>query len=137
MKKYATVKYLKEIEVSELDITNTQKVFGKDIYDNDGGHEFIRKQLNKEYGYEGESEEISIDTLEKIIDKMKKAGANYMEIVPHGDHHGYVFYGLEIRKSTADEIFDQESKRRKNNELIKCYQKLDEEMKEISKKLNQ
>lgn len=135
MKKYATIKYLKEIEVSELDLANTQKVLGKNIYDSEDGHEFIYLHLNKDHGYEGESEQISIDTLEKIIARMKKAGANYMEIVPHGDHNGYVFYGLDIKKSTADEISKFEKYQEMKSELRKRHAEINDELKEIYSKL--
>jgi len=102
-KKYITFKYLKEIEESDLDISTVEKILGKNAYE-DPGFESLFFFLNKDYGYERESEMISIDLLEKTIVNLKKAGANYMEIMHHGDHNGYVFYGIEVRKSTKEEV---------------------------------
>jgi hypothetical protein len=134
MKKYATQTYLKEIEVSELDLENAEEIFGKDIFDDDNSYEYIYKKLNKDYGWQGESQEIKIETLEKVIAKLKQKGANYLEIVPHGDHHSYILYGIEIRESTKEEIEDHESKRKQRTELKKEYERLMKQVDEVKRK---
>jgi hypothetical protein len=129
MKKHITFKYLKEIEKSEIDIDTLQKIGGKNIFED--GYERVIKNLSKEYGWEGESEPISISDLEKVIAKLKKTGANYVEIYPHGDHNGYVFYGLEIRKSTKEEIDEINKIRKKRDELSRKYHELNTELQKI------
>ena len=132
-KNFVTEKYLTELEESELDMSNLDKVFGGDKWSEEG-YDTIRISRNEQFSYEGEAEPISIELLEKVIAKIKKTGATHMEIVNHGDHHGYVFLGLEIRKSTAEEIESFKNKDKKKKELDLEYKNLEKQMKEIQTK---
>ena len=128
-KKYLTFRYLKEIEESDLDISTVEKILGKDAYE-DPGFERLFFPLNKDYGYETETQRISIELLEKTIAKLKKSGANYMEIMHHTDHNGYVFYGIEVRKSTPEEIENE-----KRNDIAR--ERIEKRMEELKKEFNE
>lgn len=100
--KYIKKSYLKEIEVSELDLENVDNILGV----NEDGHNYnyiTNIDYNKHY-WAGETQEIEIDKLIETVTKLKKSGANYVEILHHGDHHGYVFYGIEMRNATKEEV---------------------------------
>ena len=127
---HMTFKYLKEIELSELDMDAVHHVLGKNAYE-EPGFQKIFIPLNKEYGYEMETERISIEVLEKTIAKLKKAGANYMEIMHHSDHNGYVFYGIEVRKSTQEEIDEEKRKEIAKERIDKRLEELQSEFQKL------
>lgn len=125
-KQYLTFKYIKEIEESDLDIDTVEKILGKDAYE-EPGFERIFIPLNVEYGYEQEADRISITLLEKTIAKMKKAGASHLEMMHHSDHRGYVFYGVEVRRSTKAEVDDLKIKNLAKEEIERRLEELDKE----------
>ena len=130
-KKFVTYKYLKAIEESELDIEAVENVLGKNAYE-EPGFERIFVNENKN-GWSGEAERISIELLRKTIDKLEKTGANYVEVFHHTDHNGYVFYGLEVRKSTPEEIEDEKRKELAGERIKKRLSELKSEAVELQK----
>ena len=128
--KYIKKAYLKEIEVSDLDLDNVDKILGH----NRDGHDYdvIITAKNGIY-WHNEAIEISIDLLIEKLEELKKADANYVEIMYHCDHHGYNLNGLKMTKATKEEInaykkaekmAEDASKQKEINELEKKLSKL-------------
>src|ERR1035437_113914 len=105
MKKLGITKtYKKEIELSELDFV-IQESIHKDWYGDSHVNDSRVVITNNGKGrWEGDAIPIDIDEAIRTLEKLKKTGANFAEIMYHTDHNGYVFNGLEVRKSTEDEI---------------------------------
>lgn len=103
-KKYIHHTTIKEIELCDLDLHRDDFVFGL----NKDGHEYdgwIKKQRgNQNYWWCGENDYAEIDKVIETLNELKKAGATHVDITPHGDHHGYYFYGSIFRKATEKEI---------------------------------
>jgi len=98
---YVTKKYFKEIEISEIDFVNDNLLFGQseDYIDK----EYITTEVEHSW-YAGESYPMEIDAMIETLNNLKEQGANFVEVVYHCDHIGYVFNGLEMRKATKQEI---------------------------------
>jgi hypothetical protein len=79
--------------------------------------------------YEGDSYAMSIISLEKILTKLKKKGANYVEIMYHCDHIEYEINGLEVHKTTPEEFIEYD-------EMVKTATE-EAKKKEIAKLQNQ
>lgn len=126
-----TKTYKKEIELSEIDILLNQTIH-KDWYDGDIDAR-VKITKTRKGDWEGEAIPVNIDDVIKTMEQLKKSGSNYCEIMYHSDHNGYVFNGMEIRKSTEAEIKKHakgEAKRKKiekqMRELQKQYEKKQE-----------
>jgi len=126
--KYIYYKIVKEIELSELDFVNQDKILG--IHPENDSWEY--QLIENKPKYYIEAEEIEIDSAIKTLEKLKKAGANYTQIVAHVDHHGYEFYGLEMREATKEEVEDHLNKDKKDLENAKQI-KINELEKELTK----
>lgn len=101
--KYIKETYTEEVEHSDLDLINVDEILGL----NEDGHDYRMITTGGiDMWWNGEAQQINIDTLIDTLQKMKKNGANYVEIMHHGDHHGYNIYGVELRKATYGEIRD-------------------------------
>lgn len=95
--------YKDEISLTEIDFTLRDKILGK----NWDKHEerFGQITLNDDHNsWKGESHPINIDDVIKILEKLKSKGSNYVEIMYHCDHIGYYFNGLDIHRSTDEEV---------------------------------
>jgi hypothetical protein len=116
--KYIYRKFVKDLDLSELDFENQDAVLGH----NRDGHEYnvITEKAEGCDGYHDEQEEIEIDFAIKNLQELKKAGANYAQIMAHVDHHGYEFYGLEMREATKEEV---DNYLNKDKESIKKFKK--------------
>ncbi len=114
MKKTIKRKYIEEEEISDLDLMLVDNIFGN----NPNGHDY-GVISNRGFDFSGEADEIEIDSLIKTLEDLKKKGANYVEIVPHIDHHGYVLTSLEIRKATKEEIIAEKEKQNRGKALAK------------------
>lgn len=100
--KYLRKIYVKTLSREDLDLENPDEIFGL----NEDGHDYdvIREDKSGGY-YTGEVQPINIDTAIKTLNDLKKySSANYVEIYPHLDHHGYHFTGIEMREATDDEV---------------------------------
>ena len=84
--------------------------------------------------WEGECDPILIDTLIDTLTKMKKT-CNYVEVMFHCDHHGYVLNGLEITKSTPEETKAYCSKKAKHDEKMAQIIKLRNELKKMENEI--
>lgn len=104
--RYIKKKYIEEEEVSELDLELVEVVLGE-CKDEDYDYDIIS---NRGFDYSGEGDAMEIDNLIEILQDFKKNGANYVEMMNHCDHHGYVFSSLEIRKATKEDIQAEKEK---------------------------
>lgn len=111
-----TKTYLKEIELSEIDFELNEDIH-RDWYDIGKINNRVNITKNNKGSWEGDTIPIKIDDVIKTLQQLKKSGANYAEIMYHSDHNGYVFNGLEIRKSTEKEI-KEHSDKNKEKEII-------------------
>lgn len=115
--------YLGEIEISELDLVNEDNIFGI----NPEGHdcfEITRAPESRSYYY-NEAQEIEIDLLIRTLHEFKQKGANYVEMLHHPDHHGYVFNFLIMREATQEEI-DAHNQKIKNQMAASKQKAIDE-----------
>ena len=106
--KYILQHYKKEIALCELDFTVREKFLGQEENDDWWDHEKIRK-FNGDFWW-GEATEIDVDLAINTLQELKKEGCNFVEIMHHGDHHGYIFVGKEVRLATDTEIMEHELK---------------------------
>ena len=115
--KYIYRKFVKDLDLSELDLINQDAILGS----NRDGHEYdvITVKRKGDEGYYDQCEEINIDTAIKALQELKEAGANYAQILSHRDHYGYEFYGLEMRKATKEEVKVDKAKKIKAFEAVK------------------
>ena len=122
--------YLKEISTKELDFLLRDKILGKNW---DEGKEYPYFYHKNEKSWSRESSPVSIDYVIDILEKLKKKGANYVEIMYHGDHIEYVFNGLEIHKMNQKELEEYENniKLINNNIRNKEIAKLEEELQRL------
>lgn len=129
---YILIKYTKEIELSEVDIDLNIAILEPDYDDYD------KIIISGDGSYERESEPIHIDAVIKALEKLKSDGANYVEIMYHCDHHGYVFNGAHIKKATPEEIKEYINSKIRNNfqEKVNKAIKLQKELDELNKELN-
>ena len=105
--KYIKTTYLDEITYDELDLENRHKILEvpyDDEIDAVWDYEEILVMPKESHSWAGEAQEIDVDLAITILQKLKKNGANYVEILHNSDHHGYNFYGLEMRLATPKEI---------------------------------
>lgn len=125
IEKYITSIFKKEIETNDSiqwdcykDILKSKEVDNGDIYPTE-----IEIRGKSTWG--GENYPIKIDEVTKILEKLKKSGCNYVEIMYHCDHTSYVFNGILIRESTPEEIEKQKKlleKRKEAEKEINVYQ---------------
>lgn len=126
---YITHKYVDEVEHSEIDFDLTDKILGDDADDFDIRNIFLGKQGK---WWIGEGEPIEIDRVIKTLEELKEKGANFVEIMYHCDHIGYVFNGVDIHKSTEGEIEKHLEGMKKKRDKAK-----QEEIKALEKKLKE
>lgn len=103
--------YKKEIEVSEIDM-RLQEDIHKNWFDDHESEERVNIRVTGKGNWEGDSIPIKIEDTIRILERLKKSGANYAEIMYHTDHNGYVFNGAFIRKSTEEEITEYLNKKK-------------------------
>jgi hypothetical protein len=124
---YIKETYLEEIEHCDLDLINEDEILGL----NKDGHDYqIITEEGEDMWWNGEAQQINIDTLIDTLQEMKKKGANYVELMHHGDHHGYNIYGVELRKATDEEIVIARKKAKEEHE-VRMQNKIDELESEI------
>lgn len=117
--------------LTEIDFTLRDEILGKDWADHE--ERFDQITLNNDHdNWKGESHPIKIDEVIKILEKLKSNGSNYVEIMYHCDHIGYYFNGLDIHRSTDEEVV-------KNKERLeaKLKAKKEAEIKALEAKLAQ
>jgi hypothetical protein len=65
-----------------------------------------------------------------VVNELTSAGSDYVEIVYHEDHRGYVFTGLKISKASKEKIDanNTEYSKRNNRRNSKRINQLEEEL---------
>lgn len=127
--------YLKEIETQELDFVVCDEVLGKGWEDKDENRkrDIIIGLKGKNWAREGEP--ISIKMVRDILNKLEKAGATYVEIMHHSDHHSYVFNGLKIEQASEDECNQANKKEDEIKKIEIQINKLEAERSNLYEKL--
>lgn len=128
--------YKAQEELSEIDFDLYESLFPK-WSENDEEHpEQITIFPNDEPLYwVGESYPISIKDVIKVLNDMKEKGCDYVEIMYHTDHIGYVFTGLDVHKASEKEIAKHEevSKNKHNAEIQRRIAQLEAEIQKLKK----
>lgn len=134
--KYITSIFKKEIETDDSIQWDCYKDVLKINDDDDGEIYPTEIEIRGKSTWGGENYPIKIDKVVKILQKLKKSGCNYVEIMFHGDHMSYVFNGILIRESTSEEIEKNEMLSEKRKEAEKEIQICENKIRDIKKKHN-
>ncbi len=118
---YVTKTLIKSKSETELDFVN-REIFGWEDWDK---QDYI--EIEKNYTDDGQ-EPIEIDKMIEMLQGMKDLGSTHANIYYHVDHHGYYVSGIEMRKSSQEEIS-------KFIEKKKEIKKLDKEINDIHEKM--
>ena len=129
--KYIKRTYTEEVEHSDLDLINIDEILGT----NKDGHDYTMITSN-DINWSGEVDSINIDTLIATLQKLKKNGANYVEVFHHTDHRGYNIYGVELREATDEEIIEFKNQQTKSSVLEKKIEELESQLKYLKNKLS-
>lgn len=128
--------YKAQEELSEIDFDLYESLFPR-WSENDEEHpEQITVFPNDEPLYwVGESYPIHIEDVIKVLNDMKEKGCNYVEIMYHTDHIGYVFTGLDVHIASEKEIAKHEevSKNKRNAEIQRRIAQLEAEIQKLKK----
>lgn len=130
-RKYLIKRYLTELSVSEIDF---------DLYDffklKENDELEMLTSPNKEAMWAGESYPINIDTMLAMLNNLKEeAKCNFVEVMFHGDHVGYVVNGLIIEKPDANEVKNHKDKATKQKAIEAEMRKLEKQFKAKQKEL--
>lgn len=131
LRKYLTKTYVAEDSVSEIDF---------DLYDHFKLKENDTLEIitnpNPDARWSGESYPINVDIFMSMLKVMKEEkGCNFVEIMYHTDHIGYVINGLNIQTSTKEEIAEHKAKTDKVNKLNVEIRELEKQFKAKLKEL--
>lgn len=128
--------YKAQKELDEIDFDLYESLFPR-WSENDEEHpEQITVFPNDEPLYwVGESHPIHIEEVIKVLNDMKEKGCNYVEIMYHTDHIGYVFTGLDVHVASEKEIAKHEeaSKNKRDAEIQKRIAQLEAEIQKLKK----
>lgn len=104
-----TIIYKEETSDSELDCLLLDEILGKDWCDKSETHKTIVIN-NLEADWQGQAEPISINRIIAHLEDLKNKGCNHVEIMNHSDHRGYEICGLDIHRSTDEEVKNDEER---------------------------
>ena len=127
---YITFNYKKHEELDELDLELKDALIPEEDSATYIPTFHIIKGLKD--GWQAETEPVLIDTLINELTKFKKT-CNYVEIMFHHDHHGYVLNGVEITVSSEAEIKSYNSIKAKRQEKQGQINKLRDELEKLEK----
>jgi hypothetical protein len=131
-----TMTYVGNQASEELDFKIRDEILGKKWSDdNIFDYPITIMKNNNGTNWQGHSEPILISSLEKMLAKLKKKGANYVEIMYHTDHYQYIINGLESHKSTPEEIQQYFKTQEEESAKLKAEKiaKLEYELKQLKK----
>lgn len=94
------------------------EILGED-WDEKGEYPIYIEKGNTGNNWEGEAYAVSIRSLRELIGYLEEKGANYVEIMFHGDHGEYELSGLEVHKTTDSEMRAYNKGIKKQREAIK------------------
>lgn len=126
-----TKRYIKEVDITEIDIVNQDQILGPDP-ECERDHERITIP-NKKASWAGEAEPVEIGKMIDTLTRLRDLGSTHVEIMHHEDHHGYYVNGLEMRKSTPEELADLRDKTAKQEEKHREIAELEKKIEKIKK----
>ena len=132
------IDYKKEMENSEIDLDLLENMFpGYSNDDNMDNYPQIERKGNNNMAWAGDQEVIKIKDVQKIIDEFKSLGCTHMEIMYHGDHNGYCFYGAVVSKANSEMIkkLENAEKEKWKGVFLQRKIKLQKEIAEIDKEI--
>jgi len=118
-----TVKF--KDSINELDFVN-REAFGWEDWDR---HDFI--EINKG-NVNRDDEPIEINSMIELLQKAKDAGSTHVNINYYTDHHGYDISGVEMRKSTQEEIDNYEEFKSSIKDIDAQIKKLNGELSKLT-----
>lgn len=130
-----TKKYVGEIEHEDgLYFYEFYKLFGEDALENEAC--YINKN-DKPSNWGGINSTISIENVQNYLSKLTKKGATHVEIMFHSDHDSYIFNGVELKKSTEDDIneFELKEKNKLKSDINKRIKLLEDERKQLDSQI--
>lgn len=127
---YITYNYVGEIEHSELDFDLQVNVLGREVDMLEIRNIFLSREGK---WWTGEGEPMEIDKVIETLNELKDKGANYVEMMYHCDHMGYVFNGIDIHESTKEELEAHLKHQKINKEIARQeeIEKLERRLKEL------
>jgi len=128
-------RYKVQEELSEIDFDLYDSLFPR-WSENDEEHpEQITDFPKNEMYWAGESYPMHIEDVIKVLNGLKEKGCNYVEIMYHTDHIGYVFTGLDVHIASEKEIAKHEeaSKNKRDAEIQKRIAQLEAEIQKLKK----
>lgn len=130
-KLFLTLLYKKEIETNDsISWDCFYDIFGDD-FDKDGDV-YPAEILNRnDKSWASNVDHIKIDNVIEILEKLKKSDCNYVEIMHHCDHNSYVFNGIQIQKSTPEEIDEHNRNLEKRKDKQKRIEELEKQIRQI------
>jgi hypothetical protein len=132
-----TYSYKSEVPATEIHYDIMDKILGKN-WENKAYSEIIIVPDKSSWANSVDAVPVEIDRVIKILTKLKKEGSNYIEIMYHCDHAGYYFNGIDIHRSTDEEVA-KENERLEKFETAKKQaeiQLLEQKIDQIKKSLN-
>lgn len=78
-------------EATELDLQYP-------FYENDEADEPNEIEYSQDMRYDSETPSMEIIEVIKIMMNLQAHGADRVYMVPHSDHNGYYFYGVELKE---------------------------------------
>ena len=118
-----TVKF--EDSINELDFVN-RETFGWEDWDL---HDFV--EINKG-NVNRDDEPIEINSMIELLQRAKDAGSTHVNIDYHTGHHGYDISGVEMRKSTQEEIDNYEEFKSSIKDIDAQIKKLNGELSKLT-----
>lgn len=133
-----TYSYKSEIRATEIHFDIMDKILGKN-WENQAYSEITIVPDKSSWANSVDSCPIEIDRVIKILTKLKKEGSNYVEIMYHSDHAGYYLNGIDIHRSTDEELAKENERiekfetAKKQSEIQLLERKIEQIKKSLSK----
>lgn len=104
-----TYSYKSEVPATEIHFDILDKILGKN-WENQAYSEITIVPDKSSWANSVDAVPIEIGRVIKILNKLKKEGSNYVEIMYHSEHAGYYFNGIDIHRSTDEEVAKEDER---------------------------
>jgi len=128
---YTTKRYVHSFETPDsLRFEPVDEIYGREGLYETYDPEFIIDNPCATW-YNGSA--IKISVMEEQIAEIKAKGGTHLDIDYHGDHDSYIINGVDIHKSTEEEIAKHlgQTEEEKRKEFLERYHRLKKEMGDI------
>lgn len=129
-------KYLHSEEIHSIESQELLFEFLPEVYHSTEWIRWDIENRGNNVSWQEDAPLMSIDKLQKRLHEMKEKGCNYVEIMHHTDHEGYVFNGAKVWKPSNEELQKIEDERQEKLKQTWSYQAMALEM-EITEKKKQ